>query len=98
MGVCENKQLIFAAKVKNGFVPRIRDEIFRGLKALRTAECPFKNLPETRTSRWGESLTAEKNGSMQVGQNTEANMQKMSLQLDKLKSRRRSSAKQQHSV
>ena len=53
-------ELIFVAKVKNGFVPRIRDEIFPALKALQTAQCPFKNLPEKRASRWGESLTAEK--------------------------------------
>ena len=60
VGVYENKELIFVAKVKNGFVPRIRDEIFPALKALQTAQCPFKNLPEKRASRWGESLTAEK--------------------------------------
>ena len=60
VGVYEKKQLIFVAKVKNGFVPRIRDEIFPALKALQTAQCPFKNLPEKRASRWGESLNAEK--------------------------------------
>ena len=60
VGVYEKKKLIFVAKVKNGFVPRIRDELFPTLKALQTAECPFKNLPEKRASRWGESLTAEK--------------------------------------
>jgi ATP-dependent DNA ligase len=52
--------LIFVAKVKNGFVPRLRDEIFPTLKTLRAAHCPFANLPEKRASRWGESLTAEK--------------------------------------
>ena len=60
VGVYEKKELIFVAKVKNGFVPRIRDELFPALKALQTARCPFKNLPEKRASRWGESLTAEK--------------------------------------
>jgi len=60
VGVYENKEPIFVAKVKNGFVPRIRDEIFPTLKALRDAHCPFKNLPEKKASRWGESLTAEK--------------------------------------
>ena len=60
VGVYEKKQLIFVAKVKNGFVPRIRDEIFPTLKALQTAQCPFKKLPEKKASRWGESLTAEK--------------------------------------
>ena len=60
VGVYENKQLIFVAKVKDGFVPRIRDEIFPALKKLRVVHCPFTNLPEKRASRWGESLTAEK--------------------------------------
>ena len=60
VGVYENKQFIFVAKVKNGFVPRLRDEIFPALKRLIAADCPFTNLPEKRASRWGESLTAEK--------------------------------------
>ena len=60
VGVYEDKDLIFVAKVKNGFVPRIRDEFFPALKALQTVQCPFRNLPEKRASRWGESLTAEK--------------------------------------
>jgi ATP-dependent DNA ligase len=60
VGVYKNKQLMFVAKVNNGFVPRIRDEIFPVLKARQTAQCPFRNLPEKRASRWGESLTAEK--------------------------------------
>ena len=60
MGVYENNELVFVAKVKDGFVPRIRDEIFPTLKTLRVAHCPFTNLPEKKASRWGESLTAEK--------------------------------------
>ena len=60
VGVYENKELNFVAKVKNGFVPRIRHELFPALKPLQTAQCPFNNLPEKKASRWGESLTAEK--------------------------------------
>jgi ATP-dependent DNA ligase len=60
VGVYENKEFIFVAKVKDGFVRRIRDEIFPALKKLRIVHCPFKNLPEKRPSRWGESLTVEK--------------------------------------
>jgi bifunctional non-homologous end joining protein LigD len=60
VGVYENKRLIFVAKVKDGFVPRIRDEIFPALQKLKVVHCPFKNLPEKKTLRWGESLTAEK--------------------------------------
>jgi ATP-dependent DNA ligase len=58
--VYESEQLIFVAKVKSGFVPLIRNEIFPGLKKLGTTHCPFTNLPEKRPSRWGEALTAEK--------------------------------------
>ena len=50
-GVYEKKRLIFVAEVKNGFVPRIRDALFPALKALQTAQCPFRNLPEKRASR-----------------------------------------------
>ena len=46
--------------MKDGFVPRIRDEIFPALQRLRVVRCPFQNLPEKRVSRWDESLTEEK--------------------------------------
>jgi hypothetical protein len=41
VGVYENKKLMFVAKVKKGFVPRIRDEIFPALKTLRVVHCPL---------------------------------------------------------
>src|SRR4029077_354694 len=34
VGVYENNELVFVAKVKDGFVPRIRDEILPALKRL----------------------------------------------------------------
>ena len=49
VGIYEKKDLIFVTKVKNGFVPRVRDEIFPTLKALQTTNCPFENLPEKRS-------------------------------------------------
>jgi hypothetical protein len=36
----ENKRLIFAAKVKNGFVPRIRDELFPAPQDSATCPVP----------------------------------------------------------
>jgi ATP-dependent DNA ligase len=45
VAVYETRELIFVAKVKNGFVPRIRDELLSGLKALQTAKCPFRTCP-----------------------------------------------------
>jgi bifunctional non-homologous end joining protein LigD len=52
VGVYEDKELVFVAKVKNGFVPRIRDE----LTPMQTTQCPFKNPPEKRASRPKHSL------------------------------------------
>jgi bifunctional non-homologous end joining protein LigD len=60
VGLYQNKQLQYVAKVRNGFVPRIRNEIFPQLGKLRVGECPFTNLPEKKSSRWGEAITAEK--------------------------------------
>lgn len=59
-GVYEKKRLHFVAKVRNGFVPRTRDELFPDLKMLMIEDCPFVNLPEEKSSRWGEAFTSEK--------------------------------------
>ena len=50
----------YAARTRNGFSPSSRQALFRKFKGLETAECPFVNLPEARSGRWGEGLTAEK--------------------------------------
>jgi bifunctional non-homologous end joining protein LigD len=60
VGVYEGRQLQYVAKVRNGFVGRSREEIFPLFKKLASSVCPFQNLPQTKSSRWGESLTAEK--------------------------------------
>jgi bifunctional non-homologous end joining protein LigD len=60
VGVYEGKSLRFVAKVKDGFVPRLRKEIFREFKGLGTEKCPFANLPEKKGARRGEALTKEK--------------------------------------
>jgi hypothetical protein len=41
IGVYETEELIFVAKVKSGFVPWIRNEIFPALKKLGATRCPF---------------------------------------------------------
>ena len=73
VGVYENKQLIFVAKVKNGFVPRLRDEIFPTLKTLRAAHCPFANLPEKKGLALGRVANRRENEAMPLGQ-TEAGL------------------------
>ncbi|MDB6136350.1 MAG: hypothetical protein JWM59_4593 [Verrucomicrobiales bacterium] len=50
IGVFEGRELMYCAKLRNGFVPRVREEIFARLQTLGTAECPFANLPEPRSA------------------------------------------------
>jgi ATP-dependent DNA ligase len=46
VGIYEKKELVFVAKVKNGFVPRIRDDLFAALKALQTAQCKLLQVTQ----------------------------------------------------
>ena len=57
IGYYREDQLFFAAKVRNGFVPRLRREVFTKLKPLETTDCPFANLPEKKRTQW--ALTRE---------------------------------------
>ena len=59
VGAYEPDKLIFVAKVRNGFVPRLRREVFRRFSGLETELCPFANLPEAKSARRGMALTAE---------------------------------------
>lgn len=59
VGYFEGKDLIYASKVRNGFVPATRYKMFELFRDLERATCPFRNLPETKRGRWGEGLTAE---------------------------------------
>jgi ATP-dependent DNA ligase len=60
VGYYQGKDLIYVARVRNGFVPASRRRVFEKLRPLVATKCPFVNLPETRKARWGEALTAEK--------------------------------------
>jgi DNA ligase D-like protein (predicted ligase) len=57
VGYYEGDKLLYAAKVRNGFVPRLRREVWQRLKGLEIAACPFANLPEKKRTQW--SLTRE---------------------------------------
>ena len=59
-GYYEGKDLIYAARTRNGFTAATRAQLFRRFKGLETDECPFVNLPEAKSGRWGEGLTREK--------------------------------------
>ena len=51
---------MYAARTRNGFSPASRAALYRRFRPLEIPECPFANLPEARSGRWGEGLTAEK--------------------------------------
>jgi DNA ligase D-like protein (predicted ligase) len=60
VGFYRGKDLMFAGRVRAGFVPATRRKVFVQIKDLKTSECPFVNLPEVSAGRWGQGLTAEK--------------------------------------
>jgi DNA ligase D-like protein (predicted ligase) len=59
VGYHEGRDLIFIAKIRNGFTPVLRRDVARHFAGLRTSQCPFANLPEPANARRGESITAE---------------------------------------
>ena len=59
-GYYHEGKLQYAARTRNGFTPSSREQLFKKLKPLETKECPFANLPEARSGRWGVGLTAAK--------------------------------------
>jgi bifunctional non-homologous end joining protein LigD len=59
-GVFGGGQLLYVARTRNGFTPGTRAQLFKKFKGLETAECPFANLPEARSGRWGQGLTKAK--------------------------------------
>lgn len=65
VGVYEGRELLFAGKVRSGFTPHIRREVVARLKPIRTAACPFANLPDEKHGRWGSGVTAEDMREMQ---------------------------------
>jgi DNA ligase D-like protein (predicted ligase) len=60
VGFYRDGELIYAARVRAGFIPATRREVFKKIGSLKTSKCPFANLPEQTPGRWGQGLTAEK--------------------------------------
>jgi bifunctional non-homologous end joining protein LigD len=60
IGYYEGDRLIYSARTRNGFTPATRNQLFKKFATLEIPECPFANLPEARSGRWGEGLTKAK--------------------------------------
>ena len=59
VGYYDRSGLRFAAKVRAGLVPHVRRELARALRSLQQSPCPFVDLPNEGSSRWGGGVTAE---------------------------------------
>ena len=57
VGYYEGDKLLYAAKVRTGFVPQVRREVEGRFKGLQIDTCPFANLPEKKRTMW--ALTKE---------------------------------------
>jgi DNA ligase D-like protein (predicted ligase) len=57
VGYYQAEKLLYAAKVRNGFVPLVRREVAKKFKGLEIDTCPFADLPEKKRTQW--ALTKE---------------------------------------
>jgi len=64
-GYFESDKLIYVARTRNGFTPATRGQLFRRFKGLEIDRCPFANLPEAKSGRWGQGLTKAKMAEVQ---------------------------------
>jgi DNA ligase D-like protein (predicted ligase) len=59
-GHYEGGKLMYAGRTRSGFTPRLRADLMKKFAPLETPDCPFANLPEAKSGRWGAGLTAAK--------------------------------------
>jgi bifunctional non-homologous end joining protein LigD len=59
VGYYEGRDLRFAGKVRAGFTPHLRREVFVEFGPLERERCPFVDLPSSRNAHWGGGVTAE---------------------------------------
>lgn len=55
----EGDKLLYAGRTRNGFTPALRAQLFKKIRPLQIDVCPFANLPEKKSGRWGAGLTAK---------------------------------------
>jgi bifunctional non-homologous end joining protein LigD len=59
VGFYRGPDFVYVARVRSGFVPATRRQVFAKLQPLASPTCPFVNLPEAEKGRWGTGLTAD---------------------------------------
>jgi ATP-dependent DNA ligase len=61
VGYYEGNNLYYVGKVRNGFVPQVRREVYRKFKGLEIDTSPFVNLPEKKRTMWALTRDEMKN-------------------------------------
>jgi bifunctional non-homologous end joining protein LigD len=64
VGYYEGRTLRFAGKVRAGFTPHLRREVFARFESLQAGACPFADLPNSKTTHWGGGVTPEQMAEM----------------------------------
>jgi len=60
VGYYAGRELIYVAQIRNGFVPSVREAVFKRFRGPDTKQCAFANPPQRDRGRWGYGLTADK--------------------------------------
>jgi len=60
VGRWDGDRLVYVARTRVGFTPASQERLLAQMRPLEIRQCPFANLPEARSGRWGEGLPAEK--------------------------------------
>jgi bifunctional non-homologous end joining protein LigD len=58
VGYYQGGKLWYASRVGTGYSSAVLQQLYKLMEPLIVPECPFANLPEARTGRWGQGLTA----------------------------------------
>ena len=59
-GHYDGEKMLYVGRTRSGFTPLLRAQLQRRFRDLEISDCPFANLPELKSGRWGLGLTAEK--------------------------------------
>jgi bifunctional non-homologous end joining protein LigD len=59
-GYYEGKELMYAGRTRSGFTPAVRSSLMQRFRALQIETCPFANLPEKTSGRWGQGSRKRK--------------------------------------
>lgn len=58
IGVHEKKKLVYCGKVGTGFSHALLRDLHARFSKIASEKCPFSDLPQPRSTKWGQAITA----------------------------------------